>query len=193
LALARDIGCALGVEPHVCVVSRLLIDTNRGLRSPRLFTDDTISLSSEERAHLIATVHRPHQDAVAASVVSALDAHDRVLYLSVHSFTPVLAGDVRDVDVGILFDPARDPEVAFAAAWMRSLRGAAPSLRFRPNAPYSGLDEGLDRDLRERFRDRPLLALTLEVNQAFPQGPPEPWEALRAALTTSLVSVLAQE
>jgi hypothetical protein len=53
------------------------------------------------------------------------------------------------------------------------------------NEPYSGTDDGLDRALRRRFPSRPLIALTLEVNQALPAGSACCWLAVREALAAT--------
>ena len=47
---------------------------------------------------------------------AAVAARKQVLHVAVHSFTPVLHGERRNADVGLLYDPARPRERAFRGA-----------------------------------------------------------------------------
>jgi predicted N-formylglutamate amidohydrolase len=101
----------------------------------------------------------------------------------VHSFTPVLDGRVRDVDVGFLYDPSRTPERDFVTAWIAALRERDPTLRLRRNQPYRGTSDGLTTSLRQRFDATRYLGIELEISQAFPHGDPARWRHLRHTLT----------
>ena len=88
-----------------------------------------------------------------------------MLHLSIHSFTPVLHGQTRNADIGLLYDPGRAGERRLAVAWQKALRKRVPSLRVRRNYPYLGKADGFTTHLRRRF-PRAYLGLELEVNQA---------------------------
>lgn len=50
----------------------------------------------------VGMIHRPYHAAMANLIAARTDAGRETILLSLHSFTPVLNGDVRPWDVGIL-------------------------------------------------------------------------------------------
>ena len=78
---------------------------------------------------------------------AAREAHGVVVHVAVHSFTPVLEGRMREVDIGVLYDPARDAERRIAGAWVEALKRRT-DLRVRRNQPYRGATDGLPTALR---------------------------------------------
>lgn len=164
-AIARGLAARFGAPLALGQVTRLLVDLNRSLHNPSVFSSFARELSSAERAALVDRYWRPHRAAVDGFVERALATHPRreVLHLAVHSFTPALHGRTRNADVGLLYVPSRAAEAEVARALAASLTEALPSLRVRFNYPYRGASDGLGRALRERFGDR-LASLALEVN-----------------------------
>ena len=75
---------------------------------------------------------------------------------------------MRDFDVGLLYDPAREAEVGLAAQWARAMRSGG-SVRVRRNRPYRGTADGLTTTLRRRFGPR-YLGIELELNQVHWDG-----------------------
>ncbi|MEE4361267.1 MAG: N-formylglutamate amidohydrolase [Pseudomonadales bacterium] len=166
--LARVLAARLQAPLHLATVTRLLVDTNRTPGHPRLHGAWGRSATRARREAVIARWHRPHVDAVSASVAAALEEAPRVLHLAVHSFTPVLDGVVRTADIGLLYDPGHDDEAGLATRWAHALR-AATGLRVRRNYPYRGRDDGLTRSLRRRF-GASYAGIELELNQALLVG-----------------------
>jgi predicted N-formylglutamate amidohydrolase len=80
-----------------------------------------------------------------------------------HSFTPVVAGRVRRAEVGLLFDPRRIRERAFAALLRPRLE--AHGLVVLMNSPYRGTSDGFTTRLRHRLPAERYLALEIETNQ----------------------------
>jgi predicted N-formylglutamate amidohydrolase len=165
LELAKAFARAFRAPLHVGTVTRLLVDLNRSLGHRALFSELTRELDTEERARLVARYYRPHRRAVESAVRRAIARHGRVLHLSVHSFTPVLAGKRRDVDIGILCDPAREREQALARAWQIAIAAASPELRVRRNQPYRGTSDGFTTALRRVHSAREYLGWELEISQ----------------------------
>jgi predicted N-formylglutamate amidohydrolase len=163
LWIARGLARRLRAPLVAATTTRLLVDLNRSPRNPAIFSELTRGLTSEERDRLITTVHGPHW----RRIREALDRAPRpVVHLAVHSFAPRLDGRIRAFDLGLLYDPARARERAFAACLRARLAAADGSLRVRRNAPYRGNSDGLTTALR---RERPAagyLGLELELNQA---------------------------
>lgn len=163
LLIARGLARRLRAPLVGATTTRLLVDLNRSPRNPAIFSRLTRDQSPAERDRLIATLHAPHW----RRIREALDRASRpVIHLAVHSFTPHLEGRIRDFDLGLLYDPARARERAFAACLRARLVAADGDLRVRRNAPYRGNADGLTTALR---RERPAagyLGLELELNQA---------------------------
>lgn len=167
-ALARGCGVSLAAAP----VSRLVADANRSEHHPRVLGEPLRALPAAERAAILARHHRPHRALVAAHVRSRLP----VLHLAVHSFTPVLEGQERPLDIALLYDPGREPERLLAARWKTALGGRLPGVRLRRNAPYRGVSDGLPTALRRAFLPDEYVGFELELNQGAWRGAwPERW------------------
>ena len=165
LDLSRRLARALDAPLVATTVSRLLVDANRREGHPRVFSPWTCGLPPTERAKLLAAYHRPHREAVAEEVARGIASAGSVLHIGVHSFTPILHGRGRDVDLGVLYDPSRTPERERARELLQALRFRLPALRIRANAPYRGISDGLTTHLRTRFAPGRYSGLELEVGQ----------------------------
>ncbi|MCB9170211.1 MAG: N-formylglutamate amidohydrolase [Flavobacteriales bacterium] len=163
LGLYRDLSHLADASFH-STTTRLLIEMNRSLHHPQLFSRFTRGLPGPEREHIIGTHYRPYRSAVGDMVGTWLRNGDRVVHVSVHSFTPVLDGSVRNMDIGLLYDPARKDEVHFARAWRAAMRSGPEVPVVRMNAPYRGTSDGLTTSLRRTHRQG-YVGIELEVNQ----------------------------
>lgn len=146
--------------------SRLVVELNRSHDSPALFSAFTRDLPYAQRSHLIDEHYTPFRAAAADAVAAWLAQQQAVLHLSVHSFTPVLDGEVRTMDIGLLYDPERAWERALAEAWEQLLHATAPDLVVRHNEPYLGTDDGHTTALRTAHPSG-YAGIELEVNQCF--------------------------
>lgn len=158
-------------------VSRLVVDLNRAEENPEVIPRESFGLPvpgnddlpPAERERRLATYHRPYRAAARAAVESLVSAGSRCLHLSVHSFVPVLKGRRREVEVGILFDPARSEEVRVSGALLAGL--CARGWDARPNDPYLGTDDGLTTWMRRAFPDPAYAGLEVEASQALLDRP----------------------
>lgn len=190
LALARRLAKRLDAPLVAARATRLLVDANRSLHHPRVFSSWSERLSATDRERAVREHWQPHRDGVVAAVQRLVDAGERVLHLSVHSFTPRFAGEVRAIDVALLYDPSRAFEREFAAAWLAALGARRQDLRLRRNAPYRGTSDGLTTALRQRFPAKVYAGIELEVSQRFPKGPPGAWRRLCGDLVATTAAVL---
>lgn len=165
LALARRLALELDAPLIASTTSRLLVDLNRSEQHPRHLSEYTRGLDEDTRREVVDRYYRPYRTAVLDTVRSAAEDCG-VIHLSVHSFTPVLAGRVRDVDLGLLYDPRRPFERALCEAWARALRGELPAFRVRRNAPYRGDSDGFTTALRRVFGAGAYRGIEVELNQA---------------------------
>lgn len=191
LRMAGNLATALGAPLVSSTVSRLLVDLNRSIGHPQLFSPAMRAAPAGLREQVIAEYYRPYRDGVGRLVARWVSRGRRVIHIGSHSFTPVLDGRRRSADVGLLYDPGRRGEVALCARWQASLAAMAPDLRVRRNYPYAGRGDGLTADLRTRYPPRTYMGIELEVNQAIVVAGGRRWAALRAALVESLHAACA--
>ena len=86
-------------------VSRLLVDLNRSIGHPQLFSAATRGAPAALRAKIVERHYRPYRAQVERLVRQAVSRGRRVIHISSHSFTPELDGKVRRADVGLLYRP----------------------------------------------------------------------------------------
>ena len=151
---------------HFQMVSRLLIESNRSLHHKQLFSEYSRELPSETKTELVETIYLPYRNEVEEFIFAAIKQGEEVLHLSIHSFTPVMDGQERNADIGLLYDPSRKEEKLICAALRRELLRIKPELKIRFNYPYMGKADGFTTWLRKKF-PKHYLGIELEVNQKF--------------------------
>lgn len=191
LRLAREMAAALDAPLQAATVSRLLIDLNRSPAHPRVYSTATRNLAPAQRREIFEQYYLPYRSAVQRRVAAAIDAGQRVLHVSCHSFTPALDGKLRDVDLGLLYDPARTEEATLCQRWQASLRAGLPGLNIRRNAPYRGSADGFTSFLRRQFDGARYAGVELEINQRHVLRGRAAWPAMRHAIIESLRATLA--
>ena len=87
-----------------------MVELNRSLHHPNLFSKWTKDLSPPEKERVLAEYYFPYRSKVEEYIHRALKDQDALIHLSVHSFTPVMDGIVRNADIGLLYDPRRIPD-----------------------------------------------------------------------------------
>ena len=186
LVMARALAAAFDAPLVTSTVSRLLVDLNRSIGHPGLFSAATRGAPAELRAAIVDQHYRPYRAQVERLVGQAVARRRRVIHISSHSFTPELDGKVRSADVGLLYHPGRQGEALLCARWKAALASAAPELRVRRNYPYAGRGDGLTSHLRRRFPPGAYVGVELEINQSIVVKAGRRWTALRGLLIDSL-------
>lgn len=141
LAVARHLSEVFDAPLVAQTVSRLVYDCNRPpdaddaipARSEIHAIPGNAGLSAAARADRVARFYRPFESTMAKAVSRHLEAHSAPILLTIHSFTPVYAGERRSVEIGILHDS--DQRLADAI-----LEAADGSLDMRRNEPYGPAD-----------------------------------------------------
>lgn len=164
LGIVRELGREFGVLPLVQPLTRLLIDSNRSPHHPKLFSEFSRGLGVADQEEL-RRAHRGHREEVFRAIDDAVASSGRAVHIAVHSFTPVLDGQERNCDIGLLYDPRRSPEGQLANAWRLALAEQAPELRVRRNYPYKGAADGLLSTPRAARSPQTYVGLELELNQ----------------------------
>ena len=149
---------------------RLFVDLNRTITNKSAFSEYYEALESRdkaaaEKAKAQATAYwKEYRDNVEKFVVS--NKSTEIVHLGIHSFTPVLNGKVRNTDIGILYDPARPQERAYANVIKDEIKRLYPAMKVRFNYPYKGTSDGLTTTLRKKFGQR-YVGIEIEINQKF--------------------------
>lgn len=160
--LGRRLADRLGAPLLAGRATRLLIDLNRSAGHARRYSEWTRKLPGAERARIERDWWLPHWRAY-QSYLENLPG--RIIHIACHSFTPVFDGELRRLDVGLLYDPARRPEKAFCQRLRRAIEERRPDLPVRMNAPYRGTANGLGQQHRRQFPADRLVTVELEINQ----------------------------
>ena len=162
--------------------SRLFVDLNRTITNKSAFSEYNEALESRdkaeaEKAKAQATAYwKEYRDKVEKFVQQNIGKSSRskgsankgteIVHLGIHSFTPVLNGKVRNTDIGILYDPARPQERAYAQVIKDEIKRLYPAMKVRFNYPYKGTSDGLTTALRKKFGPR-YVGIEIEINQKF--------------------------
>lgn len=191
LELAQFLSKELNAPLFYSTTSRLLIELNRSLDMPDLFSEFTQRLFVKDKEAIIERYYQPYREAAERAVSDCIDQGYKTLHLSVHSCTPVLNGVVRYLDMGILFDPDRPMEQEMAEKWKENLLEKAPHLDVRYNEPYLGIEDGFTTYMRKHYPAEFYAGIEVEINQKYPLFEPrEKWDKLMETVAESLKALL---
>jgi predicted N-formylglutamate amidohydrolase len=146
-------------------VSRLIVDLNRSMGHPALFSRITRPFDEDKKREILNRYYFPYRACVENAVRNHIQTGHRVLHISVHSFTPVFKGKIRKTDIGLLFDPLRKREREFCVRLRNALRKSFPGTSVHFNLPYRGNTDGLTSSMRKRWREDEYLGIEIEINQ----------------------------
>lgn len=166
LGIATNIIRHLHVPFFQAHVSRLLIDNNRSLSHPHCFSEFTKPLSESCKQKIIQKYYQPYRQPIIEFMASHIQNKQAILHLSIHSFTPIMNGHLRKVDIGLLYDARRRIELNLAQNWQTWLQQQDPDLIIRRNYPYMGKTDGLVSHLRTVFPEQLYVGFEIESNQA---------------------------
>lgn len=165
LELATLVSEKTGSKLFTYLYSRLLIDTNRSIGHPKLFSEFTRNLSEPEKQEIINKYYQPYRNEVVAEIQKNASELIPTIHIGVHTFTPVLDESVRNFEIGLLYDPQRESEKEFCRFWKLLLKKDFPDYRIRMNEPYKGASDGFTTSLRTMFDEKFYLGIELEINQ----------------------------
>jgi predicted N-formylglutamate amidohydrolase len=161
-ALTLELAAALSASAVLSRFTRLLVDPNRDPAHPDLFRrladGKSVELNRHVDEHERARRLQGYYEPFHAALDQALARSRAPLLLSIHSFTPNYEGQVRDVEIGVLFNREERHARALHAALAAHFGGVAE------NEPWSG--KGGLMYCAESHADRfERCALELEVRQ----------------------------
>src|SRR5688572_18934175 len=117
LELYKVLADALADEKDFSETSRLLVELNRSKHHPNLFSKATKVLPEQDRTEILQKYYEPYRNRVTEKIAKQLKQGNKVLHVSVHSFTPELNGELRNADIGLLYDPKRKNEKDLSLLW----------------------------------------------------------------------------
>ena len=147
--LALDIGAAeltkrlavgLGVTAVLAQYSRLVVDCNRDLLDPGAFLEfgDGIvvpgnrNLSSDQKYRRATDIYWPYHYAISMELKRLAAFGFQTAFYSIHSFTPVLNGKSRELEVGVLWNADRPTAEMIIDGFRKA------GFKVGDNKPYSG-------------------------------------------------------
>lgn len=164
--LASQLGQKLGAWTVLQTYSRLVIDCNRSPGHAGLVVEESdgtripanIGLTEAQRAARLAEIHAPYQAAIAAELDRRAAVGQGAVLISIHSFTPQMAGFRRPWRMGVLHDGA-----SAASDRMLELLRAEPGMVVGDNEPYAM--DGIDHTIPLHAIGRGLPYVELEIRQ----------------------------
>jgi predicted N-formylglutamate amidohydrolase len=122
--------------------SRLVADLNRSLEDPTVFPEESDgipipgnqAMSREERARRIHAIYTPYRATIDKMLHRFRERDVVPAFISIHSFTPQMAGRQRPWHIGLLWD--KDPRIPVPL--LRNLRARPEGFNVGDNEPYSG-------------------------------------------------------
>ena len=158
--------------------SRLLIDPNRSLNRSDLIVPSieghslsfNQNLSVQERNSRLEKYYHPYHQAFDEMVETRCQSPEPFVLISFHSFTPVWNGDLRSMDIGLLYDDhnGNDPHLDLVSALESNFQ--EQGFFTARNKPYTG-QSGLMFSVQQQGRKHKVPHIELEFNQATLSSP----------------------
>lgn len=190
--LARGLSNALDAPAVLAGYSRLVVDCNRRPDGPEAFREESDgwvipgnqALAEAERRTRLAYLFDPYHEAIAAMLAGFRARGITPLFVSVHTFTPVLDGRQRPWHVGVLWDK----DEPSARRLMAGL-GAIEGIMVGDNEPYSG-KHPTDYTVAQHAAAGGLPHVCIEVRQDLVESPAgtERWVRILARLIRELLA-----
>lgn len=191
LELTNTIAKKMEQEAYLHTVTRLLVDLNRSVQSPTLFSEFTKGESLSVREDIFEKYYRPHREKVQEKIEDIISQGKQAIHVGIHTFTPIWNGRKRNVDVGFLYDPTRKEEQHFCQQWRQELSAYSSELRLEMNKPYRGTMDGFTTYLRRNYASDKYIGMEIEVNQRFTdRSLKEEWKKLQAGVSDTLQATL---
>jgi predicted N-formylglutamate amidohydrolase len=138
--LTEKLADSLGVTAVLAQYSRLVMDCNRQLMDPSAFLQfgDGVLVPGNRNLHQsdkdlrAETLYWPYHDAVDKQVQRLRDMGPEPAFIAIHSFTPVMNGEARPWEMGVLWDTDTRLRDIFLAGF------SAAGYFVGDNQPYSG-------------------------------------------------------
>ena len=170
---ARQLRCPLITAKF----SPAVVDVNRSLGQRGVFSPITRKLSAKQKKRIVSEIHEPYQKSLETAVERQLRKDELLIHLSVHSFATFESAQspegedraltARRTDLGLLYDPSRQYELALCLDWYDDLFYSLPLLRVRRNYPRRGVSQSLLASFRQKYPADCYIGIELQLNRAW--------------------------
>jgi len=141
-AVANAVAENLGATAVICQYSRLIVDCNRELVDDSAFLEcsDSVDvpgnhdLQESEKERRASEIYWPYHNAIKDQIVRLKKHGIDPVVISIHSFTPVINGNDREWEIGVLWDKDSVTAEIFITRLVES------GYLVGDNKPYSGKD-----------------------------------------------------
>lgn len=139
-AVTEKLAEQLGVTAIICQYSRLIIDCNRDLMDFDVFLESSdgvvvpgnANLNEDDKYKRATEIYWPYHHAIEAQIDRFKGQGITPIFISIHSFTPVMDGEARRWEMGVLWDK----DSVTADIFLKRLSSAGYVVG--DNEPYSG-------------------------------------------------------
>ncbi|MBF0254085.1 MAG: N-formylglutamate amidohydrolase [Candidatus Omnitrophica bacterium] len=191
--LAVYLGKRLGVPVLLGSVTRQVVDLNRSLTNRRSLWGTKLRTAPPDlKQEILKRYYLPYREAALRGIRAVTSRSPFAVHIAVHSFTPVRAGCVRRVDIGLLYDSRRVSENRFCLRLQKAILHRNPQWRVRFNQPYRGSSDSLVKELRSSLGPG-YLGIELEINQRLVRQSGRAWLGLKRVLVEALSETVGSE
>lgn len=170
--------------------SRLLIELNRTLGNKQVFSKYSQTLETDIKNKIINNIYLTYRNKVENLIKKHISTNNRVIHLSIHSFTPVLNNQTRLTDIGLLYDPKRSYEKELCSSVKHIYsKNNNNKYQLRLNYPYKGYTDGFTTYLRKIFNHDQYLGIEIEINQKYAVNNSFPNELLNSLCDALKVAI----
>ncbi|QCK16682.1 N-formylglutamate amidohydrolase [Mangrovivirga cuniculi] len=165
--IASDIEKANNYPMIFSTYSRLLVDLNRSIGNRQLFSKYINEVDRSTKQEILSNYYFPYRKRIEEFMTRSIGEGSLIIHLSIHTFNTVFNDEVRDFDIGLLYDETRILENKVCYFIRKNLLKADENLKVKYNAPYQGTDDGLTTHFRRHFPPKNYLGIEIEVNNRF--------------------------
>ncbi len=168
--IGEYIGEKLSAITLVANYSRLVVDVNRSIDRKDCMPEVSFgtyipknqNLTKEERQARIDEIYMPYQQAIQTTVDSFLSNEVKPILISIHSFAPVIDGEKRPWEMGILWSD----EHSISKDVIKNLKNNNSKFSIGDNQPYSLKDgEDFNNTVKNQATSKGLPSLIVEFRQ----------------------------
>jgi predicted N-formylglutamate amidohydrolase len=188
LELAREATITISAPLIATETSRLLIDLNRSLHHPNLFSEFTRHCDEAIKQKIIDNFYYPYRKRVENKINAVLKNKQSVIHFSIHSFTPSLDNQVRNTDIGLLYDPERKSEQILCIKLKNIMQEISDDWRIRRNYPYRGNADGFTTHLRKIYSQKQYIGVEIEINQKIAAHKKQ-WRSLKQTIFSAIKTI----
>ncbi|MEC9282064.1 MAG: N-formylglutamate amidohydrolase, partial [Bdellovibrionota bacterium] len=131
-------------------ITRLIIDYNRNLNNQAM--KPTIrKLLTESEVFTLINDYQKYRSKIETEVEKSLSKGQKVIILSIHSFSPIFNDKTRTTEIGILFRKDIPKELSLAKDLKKILIKSGYKTHF--NKPYRGNTDCLLNDILDKYKN----------------------------------------